>query len=167
MSIFEDAVISSFAVWGIVIGVLIIGALVTLWCVIAARMSFVAKQKGYAKGAHAFALSFLFGIVGWIYAAALPDKAAQDQNDKLLDFLKRQNADLQDNHDKLLGMINYQNVKLHEQEEQLVRLEYAINNVGNQIGRVCVVPGVVASSSAPAEAQPAAEAAPAESATEE
>ena len=53
-------------------------------------MSYVAKLKGYEdKDIHAFSMCFWLGFIGWIYVAMLPNLTLMQQNQELIDWLKK------------------------------------------------------------------------------
>lgn len=71
--------------------------------IVANYMKNVAYAKGYDDNAHAFAISFIFGIAGWLYVVALPDLIARDNQEKIIRLLSngslsgtKDNADLPD-----------------------------------------------------------------------
>lgn len=75
-------------------GIIMIVALLTIIainCGIAGIMNKVATAKGYGKKAHVFAMCFWFGIVGYIYVAALPDLIRQRQNQQLIELMEKNN----------------------------------------------------------------------------
>ena len=58
--------------------------------IVAYRMSYVAKLKGYEdKDIHAFSMCFWLGFIGWIYVAMLPNLTLMQQNQELIDWLKK------------------------------------------------------------------------------
>lgn len=69
--------------------ILAIVAGIAISFIIATMMSNVAVMKGHGKEVHAFAACFWLGIIGCIYVAALPDKIAQSQNQKIIELLER------------------------------------------------------------------------------
>lgn len=66
---------------GIIVWVIIEG-------IIAYFMNQAAEEKGYNSEAHAFALCFWLGIVGWLYVVALPDKNIRKQNEEIINLLQ-------------------------------------------------------------------------------
>jgi len=54
-------------------GVLLFFLYIIISVIIAKRMEYVARLKGYDKTAKVFWMVFLFNIIGIIYAIALPD----------------------------------------------------------------------------------------------
>ena len=57
--------------------------------IIAGAAKRVAEAKGYEGGADAFALTFFFGIIGYIYAAGLPDLVARGHQQETCYLLRR------------------------------------------------------------------------------
>ena len=56
---------------------------IILNCIIAKKFEKIAFQKGYTKSIHSFAMCFWFGIVGYIYVAALPNLAQQKVTEEI------------------------------------------------------------------------------------
>ncbi len=50
------------------------GAVLTVRYIVAKKFEEIAKQKGYGKEAHAFAMCFWLGVFGALYVIALPDR---------------------------------------------------------------------------------------------
>lgn len=73
------------------IQILFIGSIITLVInvIIAGFARHVAEEKGYEDGAGAFVLSFFFGIIGFIYAAGLPDLIARGHQQEACYLLRR------------------------------------------------------------------------------
>ena len=66
---------------------------------IAQKGEYVAELKGYGKEIKAFSMCFWFGILGFIYVAALPDQIQQEQNLKIIKLLKKINVENNQNTD--------------------------------------------------------------------
>lgn len=69
---FEGAIY--FIIFGIIVYFL-------LDAIIANIMEAAAADKGYDKRARVWLMCFFFGVIGYIYVAALPDKKQQEQNE--------------------------------------------------------------------------------------
>lgn len=70
--------------WLIVIISIVIGLIA------AAFMANAAADKGYGPEAHIMAICFWLGIFGYLYTICLPDKKLQNQNDRILRALEKQ-----------------------------------------------------------------------------
>lgn len=66
--------------------IIIAATLIILHVLISIYMACTAKQKGYNDTLHFF-ISLLFGIFGYIYIAALPDRRLRNQIEELYDIL--------------------------------------------------------------------------------
>lgn len=55
--------------------------------IIANMMKQAAYAKGYDDNAHAWAMTFWFGIIGCIYVAALPDLIARQNQEQIIEKL--------------------------------------------------------------------------------
>lgn len=51
-------------------------------------MKQVAYAKGYDDRAHAWALTFWFGPIGFLYVISLPDLVLREQNKEIISLLK-------------------------------------------------------------------------------
>ena len=73
------------------IPVLLIGPIVMLIInlILAGSAKRIAEEKGYEGGAGAFALTFFFGIIGYIYATGLPDLIARGYQQETCYLLRR------------------------------------------------------------------------------
>lgn len=63
---------------------IIIFAIVVANVFLAGKMAEVAIMKGYGDEIHAWAWCFWLGIIGYIYVLSLPDKVAEEQNQKIM-----------------------------------------------------------------------------------
>lgn len=70
---------------GIIIG---LPVLAVVNAILAALMNKAAVLKGYGEDYHIWAACFWLGIFGCLYAIALPDKIAQNQNQQIIDLMK-------------------------------------------------------------------------------
>ncbi len=61
--------------------------------IIAQHGLFAAEKKGYDKSAHAFAMCFWLGAIGFIYVASLPDLVSRRQNEAIINLLKEQSGE--------------------------------------------------------------------------
>ncbi len=64
--------------------------------VLAYKMSEVAAMKGFGEEIHAFAWCIWLGIFGYIYVLSLPDKVTQEQNQRIIELLKKNVGDEED-----------------------------------------------------------------------
>lgn len=63
--------------------------IIYLWYRLAKNMEKISERKGY-YGIHAFFWCFCFGVLGYIFVLALPDKEIKKQNEEIIALLKKE-----------------------------------------------------------------------------
>ena len=61
-------------------GIVGIALIIFISHIIATKFERVAFMKGYTKGAHAYAMCLLFGVVGYLYVISLPNLNANENS---------------------------------------------------------------------------------------
>ncbi len=74
---------------GIILSLLIICLPLIINIIIAKQGVKAAKAKGHGNEAHAFAMCFWLGIIGFVYVCALPDLVARQQRAEIIEALNK------------------------------------------------------------------------------
>lgn len=67
--------------------------LIVMGVIMSGIMTNAATEKGYVNSEmKIFTICFFFGIFGYLYVVALPDKTVQEQNKEIIELLRRQST---------------------------------------------------------------------------